>query len=77
MIRKNGFEIEGIKLYNLDELSKSLDIHVVTLQRYVREGRILAQKVGKRYLVSKESLENFLTPKIPREPTTRQKELFK
>ena len=77
MAKKNGLSFDGIKLYTLDDLSKRLDIHIVTLQRYVREGRILAQKVGKRYLVSKEALEKFLTPEVPREHSTRQKELFK
>ena len=77
IVNMKGMVIEGIKLFTLEELSKSLDIHVVTLQRYVREGRILAQKVGKRYLVSQEALESFLTPKVPQGHTPRQKELFK
>ena len=77
MAKQNGRVVEGIKLFTLDELSKSLDIHIVTLQRYVREGRILAQKVGKRYLVSQEAPERFLTPEVPQGHTPRQKELFK
>jgi len=77
MSKINGMVVEGIKLFTLAELSEMLDIHIVTLQRYVREGKILSQKVGKRYMVSKRSLEKFLDPEVPIEPTTRQKELFK
>ena len=51
---------ETLELYDLDELTKKLNLHIVTLQRYCRTGRIKAQKVGRSYKVTNESLASFL-----------------
>lgn len=52
--------ISGIELYSLEELSKKLDIHLVTLQRYCRQGKLKAQKIGKSWQVSGENLKAFI-----------------
>lgn len=51
---------DTLELYDLEELRKKLDIHLVTMQRYCRTGRIKAQKVGRSYKVTGESLRAFL-----------------
>ena len=53
-------KIEGLKLYTVQDLSKILDVTPVTLRKYIRTGRIKAQKVGRRYMVTQESLKEFL-----------------
>lgn len=51
--------IDEIELYDLTELSKKLGIHVVTLQRYCRTGKIKAQRIGRGFKVTGESLKAF------------------
>lgn len=53
-------KISGIELYDLQELSKKLGIHLVTLQRYCRKGKIRAQKIGRSWQVSGENLKAFI-----------------
>jgi excisionase family DNA binding protein len=54
------------KFYTVEEISKMLDMHIKTIQRYIREGKIKASKVGKAWKVSGHDLSTFLgeEPKI-------------
>lgn len=49
------------QFYNVEALSKMLFIPVDTVRKYIREGKIKSIKVGKRYLVSVENLDKFLS----------------
>ena len=53
-------KISGIELYDLRELSKKLGVHFVTLERYCRQGKIKAQKIGRSWQVSGENLKAFI-----------------
>jgi len=53
-------KIEGVKVYSLPEVSKLLDITYPTVRKYVNEGRLRSQRVGRGYLVTDESIRNFL-----------------
>lgn len=55
-----AIEIAGLKLYNLDELSKILKVNKVTLRGYIEQGRLKAVKVGRSYRVTEEDLREFL-----------------
>ncbi len=48
------------ELFILEDVAKELNIHIVTAQRYVREGKLKATKVGRRYLISKKNLVEFI-----------------
>ncbi len=74
--KMNGNKVAGHKVYTLEELSGQLGIHVGTMRRYVRNGRIVAQKIGKRYLVTQENIDRFVNPDKPPEIMERQKRLF-
>jgi len=52
--------IEGVKVYSLLEVSKILDITYPTVRKYVNKGRLRGQRVGRGYLVTDESIRNFL-----------------
>jgi len=39
-------QVAGLKLYNLDELSKILEVNKVTLRGYIEQGRLKAVKIG-------------------------------
>jgi len=45
--------------YTVKEIANILELHEKTVQRYVREGKIKAQKLGKSWRVTKESLDEF------------------
>lgn len=55
-----GIDIDGIKAYSIKDLSKILNVTPFTLRKYVTTGRIKAQKVGRGYMVTHESLKEFL-----------------
>lgn len=49
----------NLVLYDLKELSKKLNVHIVTLRTYLKEGRLRGQKIGTRWYVSEDSLREF------------------
>ena len=49
-----------IKVYNVAELSDILRLTPQSVRRFIKEGRIRAQKVGTRWLVTEEALRLFL-----------------
>ena len=53
-------KIVGLKLYNLDELSKVLKVNKVTLRGYIEQGRLKAVKIGRSYRITEEDLKEFL-----------------
>ena len=51
--------------YSVDQISKLLDMHPKTIQRYIREGKLRATKFGKSYRVSGQDLSIFTEQSIP------------
>jgi len=47
------------KYYTVDEIAGLIKIHPKTIQRYIREGRLKASKVGKSWRVSGHDLSTF------------------
>src|SRR6056297_521017 len=45
--------------YTVQQIAQLLDLHEKTIQRYIREGKIKAQKMGKSWRVTKENLDEF------------------
>ncbi|HWP79347.1 MAG TPA: helix-turn-helix domain-containing protein [Candidatus Acidoferrum sp.] len=48
------------KYYTVEQISKLLDIHPKTVQRYIREGKLRATKLGKGWRVGGHELSIFL-----------------
>ena len=46
--------------YTVEQISKMLDIHPKTIQRYIREGRLHATKIGKSWRVTGHDLSTFV-----------------
>lgn len=46
-------------LFTPEQVAEQLGLHVKTVRRYIREGRLEAVKVGERYRVSRDALEAF------------------
>lgn len=53
-------QVGALVLYSLPELSEKLDIHIVTLRRYIREGSLKATRLGTTYHVTEEALRDFI-----------------
>lgn len=49
-----------MKVYNLKELAELLKMNIRTLQKYVREGKLKASKVGTHYIITEDNLKKFL-----------------
>lgn len=47
-------------LFSSSEVADMLKVSRITVFRYIKSGRIKADKVGKTYLISRESLTDFL-----------------
>jgi len=54
------FELGGIKLFSLQELSSKLKVSIITLRKYVRTGKLKAQKIGRKLYVSEKNLRAYL-----------------
>jgi len=46
--------------YNVEQISQMLNIHPKTVQRYIREGRLRAAKIGKSWRVTGHDLSMFI-----------------
>jgi predicted site-specific integrase-resolvase len=53
--------IDGIKLYEVEDLVKMLKLSRVSVQAYLRTGRMKGVKIGKRWHVTDENLKTFLS----------------
>ena len=49
-----------IKVYTVPELVKLLQLTPQSVRKYLKDGRIKAQKVGTKWLVSEEAIREFL-----------------
>ena len=49
-----------MKVYDLEDLVKLLKMNIQTLRIYIKEGKLKASKVGRKYIVTEENLKEFL-----------------
>ena len=49
-----------MQVYDLDDLVKLLKMNIQTLRIYIKEGKLKASKVGRKYIVTEENLKEFL-----------------
>jgi len=52
-------QIGQLTLYDLEELSEKLQINIRSLRKWIREGKIKAKKVGVKYYVTEQSLNEY------------------
>lgn len=53
-----------IKVYELKEVCKELNIGLQVLRSYIKEGKIKASKIGRKYLITEEAINEFLEANI-------------
>lgn len=61
-IKLMGGEIELLKV---EDLAEVLGCNMETIRRYIRQGKLKAQKIGRRYYVSKDNLKTFANGGTP------------
>ena len=47
-------------IYTVEQVSEMIKMHPKTIQRYIREGKIKAKKVGKSWRITEDNLTEFL-----------------
>jgi excisionase family DNA binding protein len=53
-------EVESIKqLFTVEEVAERLNLHVKTIRRFIREGRLPAKRLGKEYRITRSALDEF------------------
>jgi excisionase family DNA binding protein len=64
-------------LYTADEVAGLLNLHVKTIRRYVRDGRLKARRIGKEYRVARADLDEFAgETRPPDEPVARTRHVI-
>jgi excisionase family DNA binding protein len=53
-------EIAGIKLYTVQETAKLLEVTAQTIRKYIKEGKLKAQRVGRPFYIAESSIKEFL-----------------
>lgn len=61
---KEGGSMEGIKvgdlvLYDVETLSKLLDVQERTIRKYLRDGKLKGRKLARKWFVTEESLQAY------------------
>ena len=54
-------QVGNLILFDLEELSKELDISVFSLWEYIKKGKLRAQKLGKKYFVTQDSINEYFS----------------
>jgi excisionase family DNA binding protein len=49
----------GKQLFTVDEVAERLNLHVKTVRRFIREGRLAAKRIGKEYRIARAALDEF------------------
>ncbi len=49
-----------MELYTPEKLAQMLNVSIGTIWRYIRDGKLPASKLGRKYIVSDDQLKRFL-----------------
>jgi excisionase family DNA binding protein len=63
------------QLYTVEEVAERLNLHVKTVRKFIRDGKLPAKRIGKEYRITRTALDEFAGtagPEHPPVPRTRQ-----
>ena len=64
-------------LYTVEQVAELLNLHVKTVRRYVRTGRLKAKRIGKQYRIARADLDEFSGGlAVDREPVARTRHVI-
>ena len=55
----NIIEIDDMKLYSVKALSDILKIHPLTIRNHIKQGKLKARQIGRRYYVTDDNLKEW------------------
>lgn len=66
------------KVYDLKEVCSILKISLQVLRRYIKKGEIKASKIGRKYVITAEALEDYLTNRtLTKDNATKESKTLK
>src|SRR5687767_6114486 len=65
------------QLYTVEDAAERLNLHVKTIRRFIRQGRLPAKRIGKEYRITKAALDEFTgVAPAPREDVGRVRQVI-
>jgi len=52
-------QLGNLTLFSVEELAKKFSLNPITVRRLFREGRLQGRKVGKRWYLSEEAIQDY------------------
>lgn len=49
-----------LKVYTVDDVAQSLDMHIETVREYIKRGELKASKVGRKYIITLDNYKDFI-----------------
>jgi excisionase family DNA binding protein len=60
-------QIDNIKAYDVQEAAQLLNVSAQTIRKYIKTGKLKAQKTGVKYVVTERELKDYLRRGYTRE----------
>lgn len=57
-------KFKGITLYTIEEAAEILPVCYQTIRRYIKNGRLRGQKIGGRWLINEDSINELLASSV-------------
>ena len=57
-----AIELEGLKLYDVEELAQLLKVQEKTIRAYLRSGRLQGRKLARKWYVTSDSIKDYFSP---------------
>ena len=48
------------EIFTVQQVANKLNMHVQTIREYIKRGDIKARKIGRKYIITQEELNNFI-----------------
>ena len=64
--------MEEKKYYSTEEVSKMLGLHVNTIRRHVKDGRLKAYRFGRQWRFTEEDLKHYMKPESGEKGTNNE-----
>ena len=62
-----GIKVGDLVLYDVETLSKLLDVQERTIRKYLREGKLKGRKMARKWYVTEQSLQDYFAQPEPEE----------
>jgi len=53
-------KIAGIEVFTLEEIAEQADVTIESMRKYVKDGKLRAQKIGGQYYTTRDAVKDFI-----------------